>query len=476
MQLVWFRNDLRLVDNPALSAACAAGEPVKALVCLTPVQWAEHNESDARIGYWQARLQWLEKALAEGGIELIRLPLQRFSDCPEAILDLARKQGTTALHFNYEYPLNECNRDRAVCELLEAAGVKARGYHGDLIIPPGQVVTGQGTPFKVFTPFSKAWMRHLLQIAHEPLPSPLAARAHAGLDEACVESVACKAASGNASEESSIHGRSLPAGDPCHAVDDENLHAHLQRFIHEQEPDYQRLRDFPSRNATSGLSAALTIGALSARQCLAALKQAHEDESWQQSTWLNELIWREFYRHLLVSFPELNRMKPFRPEVEARITWLDNDQAFEAWKAGETGFPIVDAAMKQLLATGWMHNRLRMIVASFLTKLLRVDWRRGEAFFMSQLIDGDFASNLGGWQWSASVGADAAPYFRIFNPQLQSEKFDPNGAFIAEWLPELRHLEPKARHKPGAGQQYGRPAPIIDYKKARQAALDDYNG
>jgi deoxyribodipyrimidine photo-lyase len=215
---------------------------------------------------------------------------------------------------------------------------------------------------------------------------------------------------------------------------------------------------------------------LSARQCLAALKHACADDSWQQSTWLNELVWREFYRHLLVSFPELNTLKPFRPEVEARITWLDNDKAFDAWKAGETGFPIVDAAMKQLLATGWMHNRLRMIVASFLTKLLRVDWRRGEAFFMSRLIDGDFASNLGGWQWSASTGADAAPYFRIFNPQLQSEKFDPNGAFIAEWLPELRHLEPKDRHKPGAGQRYGRPAPIIDYKKARQAALDDYNG
>ncbi len=494
MQLVWFRNDLRLVDNPALSAACASGEPVKALVCLTPAQWAEHNDSAARIDYWQARLQWLERALAAAGIELIRLQLQDFADCPEAIRTLAQEQGVTGLHFNYEYPLNERNRDRAVCQALEAEGIGARGYHGDLIIPPGQVVTGQGTPFKVFTPFSKAWMRRLLQIEHAPLPSPLVEDR---------EMIACKAGSYGSkgvsvgcrslpagdrcgcrslSECRSLPAgdrcgcRSLPAGDPGPAVDDENLHAHLQRFIHEREPDYQRLRDFPARNATSGLSAALTIGALSARQCLAALKQAHEDDSWQQSTWLNELVWREFYRHLLVSFPELSRLAPFRPEVESRITWLANDKAFEAWKAGETGFPIVDAAMKQLLATGWMHNRLRMIVASFLTKLLRVDWRRGEAFFMSQLIDGDFASNLGGWQWSASVGADAAPYFRIFNPQLQSEKFDPNGEFIAEWLPELRHLEPKARHKPGAGQQYGRPAPVIDYKQARQAALDDYNG
>jgi deoxyribodipyrimidine photo-lyase len=458
MHLVWFRNDLRLADNPALTAACATGEPVKACVCLTPAQWAEHNESEARIGYWHARLDWLEQALNDAGIELIRLPLQYFKDCPDAILQLAREQGANAVHFNYEYPLNERNRDRAACQALEAVGISPRGYHGDLIVPPGQVVTGQGTPFKVFTPFSKAWLKRLLQMEHEPLPAPAQPESSDNRLQADGYSVE--------------HQGTITR----YPVSDADLHAHLQGFIDQREPDYQRLRDFPSRNATSGLSPALTIGALSARQCLAALKHACADDSWQQSTWLNELVWREFYRHLLVSFPELNTLKPFRPEVEARITWLDNDKAFDAWKAGETGFPIVDAAMKQLLATGWMHNRLRMIVASFLTKLLRVDWRRGEAFFMSRLIDGDFASNLGGWQWSASTGADAAPYFRIFNPQLQSEKFDPNGAFIAEWLPELRHLEPKDRHKPGAGQRYGRPAPIIDYKKARQAALDDYNG
>ncbi|PSL12838.1 deoxyribodipyrimidine photo-lyase [Marinobacterium halophilum] len=460
MQLVWFRNDLRVADNPALSAACASGDPVKAVVCLTPAQWAQHNESEARVRYWHGRLDWLQQQLAAAGVELIRLDLQHFADCPEAILTLAQEQGATALHFNYEYPLNERNRDRQVCECLAAAGVVAQGYHGDLIVPPGQVVTGQGTPFKVFTPFSKAWLKRLLQSDHGPLPSPLRTQHE-------VSSAARSAIAGPF-----IGARS--ARDPAYPVDDDALHARLQQFIHEQEPDYAHLRDFPSRHGTSGLSPALTVGALSARQCLAALKQAQDAEGWLESTWLNELVWREFYRHLLVSFPELSRLTPFRPETEARITWQDNDALFEAWKAGETGFPIVDAAMKQLLATGWMHNRLRMIVASFLTKLLRVDWRRGEAFFMSQLIDGDFASNLGGWQWSASVGADAAPYFRIFNPLLQSQKFDPNGEFLAEWLPELLHLEPKARHLPGAGQREGRPAPIIDYKQARQAALDDY--
>jgi deoxyribodipyrimidine photo-lyase len=259
-------------------------------------------------------------------------------------------------------------------------------------------------------------------------------------------------------------------------VEQNRLEAQLERFIYEREADYARLRDFPALNGTSALSPALSIGALSARQCLAALQLARIGDSWLESTWLNELIWREFYRHLLVAFPGQSRLEPFRPEVEARISWLENEAAFEAWKAGETGYPIVDAAMKQLLATGWMHNRLRMIVASFLTKLLRIDWRRGEAFFMSKLIDGDFASNLGGWAWSASVGADAAPYFRIFNPQLQSEKFDPKGEFIAHWLPQLDKLPARERHKPGAGQHLGRPAPVVDYKRARQAALDDYSG
>ncbi|MBA4501316.1 cryptochrome/photolyase family protein [Marinobacterium marinum] len=457
MQLVWLRNDLRLVDNPALSAACATGEPVMVVVCLTPAQWAAHNESAARINYWQARLEWLERQLSAGGIEVRRLMLEYFADCPPAILQQAKALRANAVHFNYEYPLNEQQRDRAACQLLAAEGIVARGHHGDLIIPPGRVMTGQGTPFKVFTPFSRAWMRVLLQVLHDPLPAPVGAS---------VEPQA-----GSALPWPLVGEQATP-----YPVADSQLSAQLYRFVHEREPDYRRWRDFPARHATSGLSAALTIGALSARQCLAALKQAASADEWQQSTWLNELIWREFYRHLLVAFPDLSRLAPFRPEVEARIGWLNNDAAFAAWKVGETGFPIVDAAMKQLLATGWMHNRLRMIVASFLTKLLRVDWRHGEAYFMSKLIDGDFASNLGGWQWSASVGADAAPYFRIFNPRLQSEKFDPDGEYLATWLPELRQLSPQARHEPGAGQAYGRPAPIIDYRQARQAALDDYNG
>jgi len=478
MQLVWFRNDLRLVDNPALHHACATGDPVMAVVCLTPAQWAEHNESSARVDLWHRRLSWLEVQLETLGIPLCRLALERFADCSPALLELARETGACALHFNYEYPLNEQNRDRNLCQAFNAIGLDALGYHGDLIVPPGRVVTGSGTPFKVFTPFSKAWLKQLLQMEHDPLPAPAPtpATVKAGTQGRAEGHTAVQGEETEAKTVGKFIVGARSAREQHYPVDDASLQTMLYRFLHEQEPDYQRQRDFPARHGTSGLSPALTIGALSARQCLAALKMARGDESWQQSTWLNELVWREFYRHLLVSFPGQSWYEPFRPEVAARITWLDNEHHFKAWQEGETGFPIVDAAMKQLNATGWMHNRLRMIVASFLTKLLRIDWRRGEAYFMSKLIDGDFASNLGGWAWSASVGADAAPYFRIFNPQLQSEKFDPHGVFLAEWLPELQHLEPKERHKPGAGQRQGRPAPIIDYKLARQAALADYNG
>jgi deoxyribodipyrimidine photo-lyase len=459
MRLVWFRNDLRLADNPALAAACAA-PPVTAVVCLTPRQWARHNVSPTRMAYWHDRLAWLEGELAMCSIPLVRLRLQRFRDCPNALLELCRTLQVDELHLNYEYPLDERRRDHAVGQALRAGGVRMHGHHGDLILPPGSVLTGNGGPFKVFTPFSRAWRRRLLQTNHAPVAAPPAA------GKRITSSVTLSGCAGDAG----LYDRNL------WPVEQERLLTRLERFLREQEPDYAQRRDYPALNGTSALSPALSIGALSARQCLAALQAERGDDSWLESRWLGELIWREFYRHLLVAFPGQSRLEPFKPEVEARISWQENETAFAAWKAGETGYPLVDAAMKQLSTTGWMHNRLRMIVANFLTKLLRIDWRRGEAFFMSRLIDADFASNLGGWSWSASVGADAAPYFRIFNPQLQSEKFDPEGSFIATWLPELASLPAQARHKPGAGQQLGRPAPIVDYTRARRAALEDYNG
>ncbi len=233
----------------------------------------------------------------------------------------------------------------------------------------------------------------------------------------------------------------------------------------------------PAVEGTSRLSPCLATGVLSPRQCLHRLLTEHPAalDGGAGATRLNELIWREFYRHLMVYYPKLCKGRPFIAWTD-KVAWREDDAALQAWQRGETGFPIVDAAMRQLNATGWMHNRLRMIVASFLTKDLRLDWRAGERYFMSQLIDGDLAANNGGWQWAASTGTDAAPYFRIFNPTTQGEKFDKQGVFMRRWLPELAKVPEKALHQPWAwadkqGIKLDYPRPIVDHKQARQETL-----
>ncbi|QJD71305.1 deoxyribodipyrimidine photo-lyase [Marinobacterium sp. LSUCC0821] len=458
MNLIWFRNDLRVQANPALAAAHENGLATTAFVTLTPKTWSEHCESPARMGLWHDRLLEVKRELEDLNVPLKILMVESFDDCPAAIGELAEQLGATNLLFNYEYPLNEVNRDQAVCDALMSS-VHCVGFHGEVIIPPGEVKTQTGTDFKVYTPFSRAWRQRLVKFDYpiRPIKSPFPANSITS-DEV----------------PSDLGWQSLSYNRELWPVTSDAIREQVYQFIREREADYKEKRDFPAVNGTSKLSPYLTIGAVSPLQLLHVQRSEYSHDGWLNSSWLNELIWREFYRHLMVAFPGLSRLEPFRPETEARIQWLDRESAWQAWCQGETGFPIVDAAMKQLLATGWMHNRLRMVVASFLTKLVGIDWRRGEEFFMSKLIDADFASNNGGWQWSASVGADAAPYFRIFNPIAQSEKFDAHGDFLVKWLPELEMVPVKERHKPGAGQFYGRPAPIIDYTKERKRALDAY--
>ncbi|HCL4097052.1 TPA: deoxyribodipyrimidine photo-lyase, partial [Pseudomonas aeruginosa] len=251
----------------------------------------------------------------------------------------------------------------------------------------------------------------------------------------------------------------------------------LRDFADQHLADYHERRDFPALPGTSQLSPYLAAGVLSPRQCLDAALVANRGEfsGGQQgaATWINELLWREFYKHILVGYPRVSRHRPFREETEA-LRWRQAPAELEAWQQGRTGIPIIDAAMRQLLATGWMHNRLRMVVAMFLSKNLLIDWREGERWFMRHLIDGDLAANNGGWQWSASTGTDAVPYFRLFNPLSQSERFDPRGEFIRHWLPELAGLERKAIHDPSslglfAGVDY--PRPMVDLKASRERAL-----
>ncbi|WP_370277658.1 deoxyribodipyrimidine photo-lyase [Pontibacterium sp.] len=465
MKLVWFRNDLRVRDNHALFNACrdSSNQGVVAVAVLTPKQWLLQDEANSRVQFWLANLRALSKDLAALNIPLKVLRAATNREVPEQLLALATQIHADSIYFNNEYPEYEQKRDGRVSDLFIAHGLNVERYHSDVIIEPGTVRNKQKLPFRVYTPFSKAWRTCFLQQNPEPLPLP------------------------DKQGPTAIQGDPIPGGivydAPVTSVWQRNMfpagsdeaHQRLEYFAAEKSREYKQLRDYPALDSTSVLSPYLTVGAISARQCLAGLRTYSNDPDWLANHWTSEVIWREFYRHLLFDFPEMNRLLPFKPEVEERLTWSQDNGLFEAWCQGETGFPMVDAGMKQLQATGWMHNRLRMVTASFVAKLLRHDWRRGAQFFMQNLIDGDFASNLGGWQWSASVGADAAPYFRIFNPMRQAERFDPEGEYIARWIPELASLQGVQRFDPLFGAEVGRPMPIIDYAHAREQSIGDYN-
>mgnify|MGYP000211338136 CR=1 FL=1 len=341
-----------------------------------------------------------------------------------------------------------------------AAAIKTQAFHGDVFHQPGTVKTQNDTIYHVFTPFARQWKKQLTDAVMTPLLAPK----KQNKINLTTDDIAHYWPVSNVDFRADLWPSSTA-----------EMTQKLHKFMSNAALKYKEIRDFPSIAGTSTLSPYLMCGAISSKQCLLSLRQ--KSGEWLESTWLNELIWREFYRHLTCLYPRLSRLQDFKL-LRAPIPWIDDDRQWQAWCTGQTGYPIVDAAMRQLLQTGWMHNRLRMVVAAFLTKLLLIDWRKGEQFFMQHLIDGDFASNNGGWQWAASTGADAAPYFRIFNPLRQSERFDSAGIFIKKFIPELSSLDKKSIHNPSSQQRKacGYPEPIVDYKFARERALVEYAG
>ncbi|MBL0473659.1 deoxyribodipyrimidine photo-lyase [Aeromonas veronii] len=466
MKLVWFRHDLRLADNPALRHACAGDEPVGALFIISPIQWRQHKMAPIRQRFMLAQVDMLGRELAALGIPLHLLRVETFAEVPVALADLCRELGVTQLYANQAIEIDEQRRDHAVSAALAEQAVGCHWLNGCCVLPPGRVLTGSGEMFKVFTPFSRAWLKVLDEegfVIHraptargEPLPwQPLAERDF--VDAALGELTA----------------------DPRWPVGEVEALRRLNIFLEQAVLDYGETRDFPAIAGTSVLSPYLAAGIISPRQCVAALQQrlGYRPQSKAQPgfVWLNELIWREFYRHLLVLIPTLSMNRPFKPETAA-LPWSWDPDAFAAWCEGRTGYPIVDAAMRCLNTTGWMHNRLRMIVASFLTKDLHIHWRLGEDYFMSRLIDGDLAANNGGWQWAAGTGADAAPYFRVFNPTTQGQRFDPQGEFIRTWVTELADIPAAYVHQPHdwlrlkGRQDY--PAPMVDHAVARVRAIE----
>ncbi|MCE0825342.1 deoxyribodipyrimidine photo-lyase [Buttiauxella sp. A2-C2_NF] len=462
--LVWFRNDLRVNDNLALAAACRdPGARVIGIFIATPLQWRKHEMSPRQAEFIWQHLQSLHAALAERGIELFVRQADGFDDCVGFLQNFCETQKVDAFFYNYQYELNERQRDAAVEKVL-SPGVVCQGFDDSILLPPGSVTTGNHEMYKVFTPFSRAFIKRL----NEGLPE-------------CVSAPQVRKTTMPEPQKLTVFDY------PCQPIDpnlfpcgEKQAINQLRLFCRQSVVDYAQQRDFPAIDGTSRLSAYLAVGVLSPRQCLHRLLKEHPQalEGGGGGVWLNELIWREFYRHLLVAHPKLCRHQPFISWTD-NVTWRQDDAQFVAWQQGRTGFPIVDAAMRQLSSTGWMHNRLRMVVASFLVKDLLVDWRQGERYFMSQLIDGDLAANNGGWQWAASTGTDAAPYFRIFNPTTQGERFDGKGEFIRQWLPELSRVPDKHIHTPWvwADKQsltLDYPRPIVDHKQARITTLAAY--
>ncbi|XKH00204.1 deoxyribodipyrimidine photo-lyase [Marinobacter nauticus] len=454
-QLVWFRNDLRIADNPALTAACASGEPVHACFLITPGQWQEHDWSAARVQFVLEHANAVARGLAQLGIPLHFQTGQRFDDSLDLLEELCRQHGIQQVHFNEEYGVNERRRDKQAHARLAKQGIESHKYRDQTVAPVGHILTQQNEPYSVFTPFSRRWRAWIEESQPSVYPAPKAV--------------------GPAVKANQTNTRPEPfteAPEPLVAIGEQAAHDQLEHFVAQKAARYKDNRDFPAMDGTSLLSPYLANGVLSGRQCLIAARQVGGGGKGIE-TWINEIAWRDFYIHILYHYPRVSMHRAFKPETEA-LKWNRPGENFEAWKDGRTGIPIVDAAMRQLKATGWMHNRLRMVTAMFLTKNLFIDWRFGEAWFMQNLVDGFLASNNGGWQWSASTGTDAAPYFRVFNPVTQSERFDPEGEFIRRWVPELAKLDNNRIHEPGRKGGVipkGYPRPIVDLKESRKEAI-----
>ena len=464
--LVWFRNDLRMDDNPALRAACSQSKEVHGVYIYSKNQLELHNEANSKIEFIIENLKSLEQSLNKINIPLTVVSSDGFNEDPKKILNLLNERSITDIYWNNQFGIDEESRDKKVEELLTHNNIKFFSYDSQTLFPAGTFKTGEGKPYSVFTPFKKKWVENFdidfLDIEYNYIPKEST--------EIC----------------SNINDFDF-AFEKEHIVDmslwpvgEKEALKRLDNYLDNKILNYAKDRNEPIIDGTSRISPYLASGVLSPKRCiLEALKKNNfELDSGEKgiTKWIDEIVWREFYKNIMFSFPRVSKGMPFQ-EYTKKIKWRFEEDEFKAWKNGNTGFPLIDAAMRQLKHEGWMHNRLRMVVAMFFTKNMLHDWRLGEAFFMKNLIDGDFSSNNGGWQWSSSTGTDAAPYFRIFNPLTQSKNFDADGLFIKKYVDELKNIDKKEIHDPSdeirSACKY--PTKILDLKESRLRAIDAFN-
>jgi deoxyribodipyrimidine photo-lyase len=447
----WFRRDLRLTDNTALHAALATGRPVLPLFILDPAILGGPRQGQLPMAYFLNALASLRDQLREQGSDLVVREGQ-----PLAVLQaLIDETGADALFFNADYSPYAHRRDAQIQSELD---IHVEVSDDLVLLPPGTVLKDDGDPYVVYSPFMRVW---------KEMPKP-----------AIVEQVSGTYATVAEDWAGALPKRDLREGwpEPSAVAAQQRLQAFIQDGLLTYAETRNDLSPQPfADQATSVLSPYLRFGLLSPRQAYWAARGAYRSANAVErdsiEIWINELIWREFYVQILHHFPHVAEGN-FRRDYDA-LAWRDASDDFAAWKTGHTGYPVIDAAMRQLWQTGWMPNRARMLVASFLTKHLLIDWRRGERHFLNLLIDGDPAANNGGWQWSAGTGTDAQPYFRIFNPVTQAQKYDPEGAYVRRWLPELRDVPDKHIHAPWqmSALPADYPAPMVDLSEGRDRAL-----
>lgn len=459
-RLIWFRDDLRVHDNSALAAALQHEKPCQfsAVFLAAHKDWQSFAYGANRLFYTEQLLRSLALELAKLGIQLQVVHLDTYQQQVDWIQKFCQEQQVTDLYFNQEYQWNERLRDHAIANDL--IGLNVHTFVDRVLTQPSTVLTGDNRYYSVFSPFKKRWLSVYQDARVDPyilVPPKTQAVEPLSWDSLCTN----------------------PDSDlSAFATTESKAQDDLYEFIDQRLLQYNTTRNQPAIRGTSRLSASLARGLLSPRQCIHAAESALGMPIWdfpeQAFSWINELIWRDFYHHLLVGFPRLSKNRAFRPETE-NLQWRNDPAEIDAWKNGQTGIPIVDAGMRELRSTGWMHNRVRMIVAQFLTKNLLCDWRIGEAHFMQYLVDSDLGANNGGWQWSASTGTDAAPYFRVFNPVSQGETHDTDGDYVCRYIPELKTLPVKKRHSPWLSTKPATyPTPIVDLKSSRQRAIDAF--